>query len=316
MRIPQYISPSSLKIFFENREEYYLKYLADNKKPRDPQTKAMAVGSAFDAYVKSYLFEKFHGKTDPKFEFDTLFAQQVEEPVRDFALEAGRICYEAYRTSGALVDLLNQMADSPVKPMFEVDLKGSLGIDKRLGNVPLFGKPDLFFKTVDNVHVVYDWKVNGYMSKASPAPGYVMIRDGWKGVPSRGANSSHKETTVFMKGRIPVGSYTMDRTDPTWAIQTSIYAWMLGEPIGSDFIVGIDQLACDSGRIRIAEHRAPVGKQFQLDLAANLSNMWAIINSGHIFDGVSREQSDERCKTLDGLSASLEGEDLFRKMTT
>jgi len=318
MRSIQYVSPSSLKTFYTDREEYYLKYLADFKKPRDPQTLPMSVGSAFDAYVKHYLYRRFHGELDPRFAFDALFAAQVEEHNRDFALEAGKVCFEAYKVSGALSDLLTQMMDSPVKPEFEADLRGVVGgASGNVGGVPLFGKPDLFFKTVDGVSVVYDWKVNGYCSQASPKAGYVVLRDGWKGSPSRSAGKCHKDAVVHMRGRIPVNvAQTMDVIEPDWANQTTIYAWMLGEAIGSNFIVGIDQLACAPGQIRVAEHRSYVGKAFQEKLASDLLKMWAIVQSGWIFDSLSREASDARCSELDSLVKSMDGEDLFRKMTS
>jgi len=75
MRIPAYLSPSALGVFEKDREQYYLKYLADNRPPRMPQTEPMAVGSAFDAFVKSYLHHSLfgnHGK-DNQYELNTIF---------------------------------------------------------------------------------------------------------------------------------------------------------------------------------------------------------------------------------------------------
>src|SRR6266404_6874123 len=84
----EYLSPSSIGLFFSDLKEFYMHYLCPEKPPRDPQTAAMACGSAFDAYVKSYLYENLIGK-DPKFEFDTIFQAQVEAQHRDYVLKIG-----------------------------------------------------------------------------------------------------------------------------------------------------------------------------------------------------------------------------------
>ena len=82
MRHPTYLSPTSISLFYTDLREYYLQYLCDNRPERMPQTAPMAAGSAFDAYVKSYIYENLIGK-DPKFELSTLFEAQVESQHRD-----------------------------------------------------------------------------------------------------------------------------------------------------------------------------------------------------------------------------------------
>lgn len=66
MRKPDYISPTALKLYRDNRDEYYLRYLADTKSPRDGQTQPMSIGSAFDAYVKSDIHTKLFGAAATK----------------------------------------------------------------------------------------------------------------------------------------------------------------------------------------------------------------------------------------------------------
>lgn len=84
-RIPTYLSPSQLSLWENNKEEYYLQHLSEVRAPRVPQMNYMSIGSAFDAYVKSAMHEVLFGKgTDSRFEFDTLFSEQVEEHNRDW----------------------------------------------------------------------------------------------------------------------------------------------------------------------------------------------------------------------------------------
>ena len=137
MRIPKYLSPSSLGTWEADQEEFYLRYLADKRPPRMPQTQPMSIGSAFDAYVKSYYHKVLFNTVDPEFEFDTIFINQVEEHNRDWALVAGKYAFDAYQTSGALADLLNELQKSQSDPRFEFTLQ-----DEFMG-VPLLGKPDL-----------------------------------------------------------------------------------------------------------------------------------------------------------------------------
>ena len=55
MKTPRSLSYSSMTLWEKNPEEFYLRYLAEHPAPRLPQEPPMAVGSAFDAYVKAAL---------------------------------------------------------------------------------------------------------------------------------------------------------------------------------------------------------------------------------------------------------------------
>jgi len=157
MRQPKYLSPSSLACFYNDRTAYYLRYLADNRPPREKQTKPMAVGSAFDAYVKAHLEKCLFGKEL----FEELFESQVEEHNRDWAREAGKHVFDAYRVSGALKDLLIELQQSKEPPVFE----GT--INEEVNGVPLLGKPDVFFINKYDAHIIFDWKVNRQCRKTS-----------------------------------------------------------------------------------------------------------------------------------------------------
>ena len=303
MKIPKSLSPTAISLWGADRQEFYLKYLTDNRPPKMPQTQPMSVGSAFDAYVKSYLVERLRGKVS-KFEFIVIFEQQVEPHNRDFALEAGKICFEAYKESGALKDLLKQLQKASNEPRFEFKAEGDVA------GIPLNGRPDLHYISEVGAHIIVDWKVNGYCSKrgVSPKRGYVLCRDGWTGGQSKSHRTAHKDAQVMRIGDMEINiAQFFEEIDESWARQLSIYAWLEGEEVGSPFVICIEQLACQPGKIRIANHRARSSKGYQEMLMQHITEIWTAIQSGHVFDDLSREANDAKCKQLNNYYKAFEG---------
>lgn len=337
MRTPNYMSPTSLKSWEANKDEYYLRYLATNRPPRMPQTQPMSVGSAFDAYVKSYLHNALYGEYG-EYALDIIFEKQVEPHNRDWARIAGKHVYDNYARCGALADLMLELGTAVNKPRFEFDLLGT--VETHLGDVPLLGKPDIFFINNQGARVILDWKVNGYCgnSTTSPMPGYIMCRDTWlpsDKKPSNGNRMPHKDCipSDFKGLKINTQIY-MEQKNEEWAAQLATYAWLLGEEVGSqELIVGIDQITgAPSGKeasflhkaegdliaqthtvrlpwLRVSSHRMRIGAAFQIDLQNRYAAAWSAITSGHIFSDLSREESDERCAMLDEQATLLSSED-------
>lgn len=315
MRTVEYLSPTSISLYYKDVKEFYYTYLADRRVPRIPQTQPMSVGSSFDAHVKAYLHEAVYGKDhDPKYSFDNLFTAQVEPQNRDWALGAGKQCFEAYKLSGALGDLMVELGAASQAPRFEFDLHGVVeghreGVTSNIGGVIFLGKPDLHFKNREGNDVVFDWKVNGFCGKAatSPKKGYTKIRDGWLGEQSRYNSQAHKDAFVTMHMGMMINvTHMLEDVDLTWAAQLSTYSWLLGMPVGSEFIVAIDQLACAPGpRIRVAEHRTRISDKFQFEFFAKAQHVWDVVHSDHIFRDVSIEESKSRCQDLDDAAKAL-----------
>jgi len=330
------------------------------------QTAPMAAGSAFDAYVKAFLMRDFLESSDPRFTLDALLTEQVEEHNREEARSVGKWIFEKYRDSGALADLMVELELSTTKPRFEFELTGTIsnchaakgfmvclcamqfnnGTDTpSIGYspncplcggsgevlVPFRGHPDCSFRTRGGLRVTDDWKVNGFYSQraTSPKKGYIRIRDSWKGVSSHNANQPHKDAIIHHLNGIQVNiAQPMDSIDTSWAAQLSIYSWLLGEEIGGDFIVGIEQLVSTGGGatpghyplIRVATFRSFVRQSFQEDVYRKAAKMWYLIQTGHIFDDVSREESDAKCAAIDANWAALAGEtekdEVYRQMIT
>jgi hypothetical protein len=309
MRKIEYLSPSSIAKFEEDQESFYVRYLSEHRLPDEPQTQPMSIGSAFDAYAKSFIHERLFGKgNDPKYQFDNIFQAQVETHNRDTAIIHGKYAFECYQKSGALADLMLELEQAVNVPKFEIEVRGVIsgyreGITLNTGGVTFLGKPDVFFINKHGAHVILDWKVNGYYSKynKSPMPGYVRLRQDTK------KSGQHKDCALMMhNGTLINGGQFLEQLDSDWGRQLSIYGWLLGCEIGEDFIVAVDQLCCSPNKfcpdfpdIRIAEHRLRTHKDFQYKLFARAQYIWNLCHSDHFFQELSKEDSQSRCALLD-----------------
>ena len=314
MRRPTYLSHSSVSLFEKDPDEFYLKYLSENRPGRLLQTYPMSVGSAFDARVKSSLHEACFGKgADHKYEFEALFESQVEEQNRDFALGAGEYAFQAYKISGAYDELLKLLEKSIEPPQFETTLTGEIG------GAPFLGKPDCRF-VLDlgqgRISVVFDWKVKSFCSNyaASPSKGYILCRDGYGGKVSRSHNQSHKLYMEHGFRGLTINRGYLEDYSAEYADQCMIYGWLLGEPVSEDTLVFIDELVCKptgdavAGQyplIRVASHRSRVREEYQWDLIERIETCWNAIISGHIFFDMSREESDLHCHELNQVACGL-----------
>ena len=310
MRQLKYISPSSLGTWEKDREDFYYRQLADVRPDRPPQENYMSIGSAFDAYVKAELYSACFGPGfNPQFEFDALFTEQVEEHNRDWAFVAGKYAFDSYCITGSYDELLAALQRSAVPPQFE------FRVDGNVHGVPLMGKPDCRYITPAGVHVILDWKVNGFCSVhgATPYKYYRMIRDGWEGKASRGASRPHKKYVPVEFGDMAIGSHGLEETCQDWADQLSIYGWMLGEKVGGmDAVMCIDQLACkyQEGKfplIRVANHCCRISPEWQERLVTRLTSCWNAIQAGLIYDDLTAEENAERIEMLEMTAVNKAG---------
>lgn len=317
MRTIQYLSPTSVSLWEQDKQEFYLRYLAENRPPRFPQNQPMSIGSAFDAYAKAYLHENLFGKgNDPRFQLEALFEAQVEPQNRDWAFTHGAYVFDCYKQSGALADLMTELKTAQGEPRFEFEVRGAVhgyreGQFKSLANVVLLGKPDVTFTNAAGAHVIHDFKVNGYCSKSPPSPmqGYLKLRTAGKT-----NHGQHKSCQPMMVNGMMINVATyLENLNKDWAQQLAFYAWLCGEPVGSNFIVSIDQLVCDANKgalpaIRTALHRMTVGEKFQNERFGQACDLWEIVQSDHIFRDMSLADSQARCKILDGYSEAIKGD--------
>lgn len=312
MRIPKSLSYSALSTLESNPEDYYIRYLADVRPPRDPQTPPMAVGAAFDAYVKAALHHALFGLgADPDYEFSTIFESQVEPHNWDFGLRAGKHVFNAYRDCGAYANLLTDLQQSIEPPRFEFT------VQKEFNGVPFLGKPDCRF-VLDlgegRIHCIYDWKVRGYCSKygTSPTKGYAICLDCYQA--DKQSRSHGKEHNLYLgkvfRG-ITVNAGYMETCSTSYADQLCLYGWLLGEEPGDESVVlGIEEIVSkfmgegEVPRLRYARHRGHCKKSYQLKLMKRLETAWKRITSGHFFEDMTQEDSDDRCAVLSEMAAA------------
>jgi hypothetical protein len=277
----------------------------------------MAVGSAFDAYVKADLYKTLGLPVNPVYEFEALFESQVEAHNRDWARPNGKHVFDSYKAVGAYAVILEQLRRSETAPRFEFELRGPVTHQGK--SVVLLGKPDLVF-TLGGKTIIRDWKVNGYCGKSatSPKPGYVNIYGG------RSSGNPHKDATLKDVNGITINaSRGLENADLGWARQLSVYAWLLDAPVGSDFVCGIEQLVGKPTggypEIRVAAHTYQVGPMFQQALFATAISVWEAIQKDHIFTDMTFEQDKARRKALDQMASAFDPEDandrLFLAMT-
>jgi hypothetical protein len=320
MREVKFISPTSLHLWESDREQFYITRLSDTRTPRDEQSPAAAVGSAFDAFVKSALYKQIYGHDgggvyDPQ----RLFEEQVQgEENQAFAWRSGQECFKRYCKSGAFAELLVELTSSTREPRFEFSLQGEIQ------GIPLQGKPDLYY--FRDCHVLYDWKVQGFCSRhsQSPAKFYRSCRDTWtaeEAKPTRGGGQpkAHKKYEEMEHKGHKLGAHWMEDVNKKWADQLCIYGWLMGVPVGcEDFIVGIDQLSCKpapvvDGKptlpyplIRVSQHRCRISEYFQRELMTRLNYMYSRLKCGYIFDDITREESDAKIETLEAMTAAVD----------
>jgi len=316
MRKPKFLSPSSLGKFEESRDEFYLMYLADNRPPKIPQNNAMSVGSAFDSYCKAELYHRTHGDDNPKYTFDYLFTRSVEPQNRDFAFGAGRYIFDSYIKSGAFGTLDGLIAESAQAPQFEFEIEGVVE------GVPLLGKPDCRFFHKSGAHIVFDWKVNGFCSKyaTSPCKFYSLVTDGWgpeQAKPSRGCSKPHPEYRELEHLGVKIGEAFLEASNMEWADQLTTYGWMLGEPVGDEnVIMAVHQIVAKpveggSPLLRVAQFASRVSNQWQRTLVSRYQAAWRAVETGHVFNDLSKEDNDGKCELLDQQTITLKDDSAF-----
>ena len=310
MREIKYLSPTSLMLYQRSPELWYLRYACEEQLPRTPQGKPASVGSAFDALIKSRLYKHYYFDVPPDHAYSakTMLAAQVEPHNYEFAVKAGIHCLHQYEKCGAAADL---MLASGEPPEFEFKLRQTLTLEGM--EVPIYGIPDMSYR-IPHTRVILDWKVMGFCGKSitSPAPGYLICRDGWDlsyRMPSRTHRKRHKDISKVEKAGLTVSSRPLEEANADWATQLTTYAWLLG--CQGDFIAAVEQLCgypddvAEFPDLRIATFRNTVSLGFQETLMGSYVQLWVAYKSGHIFLTEARAASDDHCRYLDNVAHAL-----------
>lgn len=283
-----YFSYSSYSLLKSDPEKFFLTYMNGPRGPRDPQNHYMSIGSSFDAFAKSALHKDTINDGDQRFELRTLFEEQVEPQHRDKAWVDGEFLFKFYQVSGAYSRILKELEGCVGPPRFESK------ITAQIGEALILGKPDIYWINKLGCRMTHDFKVNGFYSKSPPSPrkGYTWILPG-------GLMHQNCVPTTH-KGVVINSVYKMDQTAPDWATQLSMYSWIMGSEVGSDFILSIDQICCNAnnGKHRIARLCSLVDEKFQLDLYNDLQKCWRSLLDGHVFMNLTYEDNLAKIDTL------------------
>ncbi len=298
MRKLEYLSPTQLMLWKKDPKEYYNKYLSEHRPPRFPQTKAMAIGSAFDARVKSYLYNiVYKDSHNPKFSFENLFESQVESQNRDWALANEQSVWSLYKELGALQEMVLLLSKSTTAPDFETRITGTVNgtftdsknQDSEPSNsLPLQGVPDVSF-SIHDLDIILDWKVNGFLSKASPKRGYIDILPG---------KMKHKDVFIRMHYGLPCLSDAFENYYDDWALQLTTYSWLLGKPIVNRSLLMIHQIAWNSDKSRIAVHSGICSDAYQENIFREYCDLWHLVND---YDALDSYYSNNYSCSIDDL---------------
>jgi len=207
-----------------------------------------------------------------------------------------------------------ELEQADEEPRFEFTVENRVAHDRVIGGIPLLGKPDIWFKTKAGNQIILDWKVNGYCGNkpTSPKKGYLRVCDGWthsEDKPqSKNNKQQHKDCQPMIINGIQVNiAHYLEEVDVSWANQTTIYMWIMGEDVGTKAIVGIDQL-CGVPRssglpdIRVATHRERVSPAHQEALMLKIEGVWKAVQTGIVFD----EDNEAQCAKFDNMYRAFE----------
>lgn len=260
----------------------------------DPQSQPMAIGSAFDAYMKAHCIRELRGVDM----FTELFEMSVEKQNRDWALKEGKYLFDLASSDkyGVTQGLMHNLKLSPTEPRFEFELRGTLR------DVPFLGKPDVFYSTPDALPVILDFKVNGYCAKTQTScmAGYMMRRPDGK---------IHKDVVYGHYGVTPFNKMApLDEMNDDWAGQLSVYAWLCGVEPGNDFLCKIMQV-CGNPKlftpkgmqreVEMADHTSMVSSDFQIKYLEIAVDIWDRVTNGHFFRDLPLADSNAKCDMID-----------------
>ncbi len=251
----KYLSPTSIALALEDPMAFHRKYVLGQKETF-VQTPAMALGAAFDAYLKGEIRDRLYGDKGIAGE---LFERNVDPQNRDHAKVHGYRVFKAYLGSGFL-GLMEEVSKARGVVRMEET------VEDVVAGVPLLGKPDLYWYDDSGRHTVLDFKVNGYMSKSKMSP---------------------KKTGDWVAG---VNVHDLKPVQD-WVLQLCVYGWVLGEGIGADTMYGIEQMLGPDCLYHKYRWRVP--REDQVELMGKIKDIWEKLTTlGRI---VTPEQ-DEACR--------------------
>jgi len=219
------------------------------KIPKHPQTPQMAVGSAFDSFIKAEI-ARLLGKPN-----------RLSELIKtvdnwEYVKIGNEICQE-YIRQGCLKTLMDE-------GLTEIEIKGEDGLCHGIlpgTDIPVAGIPDAAFS--DGTPV--DWKVSGYKSrKRSPTQGYTRL--------------IHNN---FNRGRHDKYYQPMHKINERWALQLIFYNWMLKQPVRK-YTGAIEEIIIKDDKLYFGSFRNHIDPTYAMDIRNKVMNKWNRLAKGEI----------------------------------
>jgi hypothetical protein len=239
VRTVEYLSPSSLRQIEEAPIEFYFRRLGPPEMvpPLEEQGFPAAVGSAFDAHIKAFV-----GRCPPLTKLlETVTCE------RERAIKMGKELCDSYVQAGALMGA--KITAVEIRP----EVRMAPGT-----SVPILG----YLDAIIGRRTVLDWKVSGAGAPGtrSPHKGYARL---WDTAVPWIAGAPHDLCGI-----------PFEEINAAWATQLTIYGWLLGKPIRRT-TAAIDELCVGrDGRLRVAQFRTHITKEFQIAVRDRLVAAW------------------------------------------
>lgn len=220
----------------------------DGLKEQQIKTVNLDVGTVFDAHVKKLLNKRLELG---------LLLKEVDETSQ--AMDIGRNIAAIYKKSGALQHLIDEGV-------------GHVEIDKEftINGVPVYGKPDF----VMHDGTIGDWKTS---LSGSPKPGYYR-------------RIEYQTDTGLTFEKLPheKNGINLEEIDNDWAIQVTIYAFLMGKKPTVGLKARIEHLVTQVNKVVVCSYLAKIGLEFQNYIYHDLKIVWDDIMAGRfpppIFD--------------------------------
>lgn len=277
-----YISPSTYNVMIRCEYEAWIRKCSGIPYMSTDESKSMAVGTSFDAYVKAEIAYLL-GKVKESKNLLSSLLSGINEKNLD-CIPIGKKLFDRYSYEGCIRRLMDDgLTDIELSSKKEILGTKVKGIEKTIGSVPVFCKPDAVIRTAvhlsqygttfsDKERVLpVDWKVNGALSKTgqSPKPGYLR-----------------KIVNGFDEGRHDRYGIPLEEIDQDWANQLTFYSWINGNEEIEDYPVAIEQIAVRGETIAFASFRTYVSKAWVQKTKTTLQDLWERFASGTLNEPV------------------------------
>lgn len=238
------------------QQKFYLTRMAGYPYVEWQQTKAAAIGTAFDIFIKDYIARK-KDITEPHLNVARAFSKMTlaDDVSMDEVQEIGRNAAKIYIDLGFAERFVKAEKVSLERELYE-----------NFQGVPILGKLDALVNGVP-----HDWKLKGFGSdnKTYHTKGH------------SGGKTSSGELI-----RSDTGQPSLELVNEAWAIQMLFYNWLTNHP----GIFTIDEIICNGDEISIVTYNGDFSNNFDYRVRQELIDMWATIQGEGLFIEIQEPQ--------------------------